>query len=107
MIKPYIIQSATLITYNGRKVPLEIIDHDIISKPVKIVKEQIEIERLKSLLTDGDPIGCHVDGRSVIGDKRPLSFEIVCESDSIAQICAKILNDGFLTVEQAKKYFKV
>ena len=41
MIKPYIIQSATLITYNGRKVPLEIIDHDIISKPVKIVKEQI------------------------------------------------------------------
>ena len=32
---------------------------------------QIEIERLKSLLTDGDPIGCHVDGRSVIGDKRP------------------------------------
>ena len=39
MIKPYIIQSATLITYNGRKVPLEI--HDIISKPVKIVKEQI------------------------------------------------------------------
>ena len=36
MIKPYIIQSATLITYNGRKVPLE-----IISKPVKIVKEQI------------------------------------------------------------------
>lgn len=33
---------------------------------------QIEIERLKSLLIDGDPIGCHVDGRSVIGDKRPL-----------------------------------
>lgn len=23
---------------------------------------QIEIERLKSLLIDGDPIGCHVDG---------------------------------------------
>lgn len=68
---------------------------------------QIEIERLKSFLIDGDPIGCHVDGRSVIGDKRPLSFEIVCESDSIAQICAKILNDGFLTVEQAKKYFKI
>lgn len=41
MIKPYIIQSATLITYNGRKVPLEIIDSDIVSKPVKIVKEQI------------------------------------------------------------------
>lgn len=25
---------------------------------------QIEIERLKSLLTDGDPIGCHVMGEA-------------------------------------------
>ena len=96
--------------------PLGIIPKDIyylnadkkrLSDLQEIEMYQIEIERLKSLLTDGDPIGCHVDGRSVIGDKRPLSFEIVCESDSIAQICAKILNDGFLTVEQAKKYFKV
>ena len=42
----------------------------------------------------------------VIGDKRPLYFEIECASDSIVRICAEILNDGFLTVEQAKKYFK-
>ena len=50
---------------------------------------QIEIGRLKSLLIDGDPIGCHVDGRSVIGDKRPLSFEIVCGSDSIHRYVQK------------------
>lgn len=41
MRKPYIVQSATLVTYGGRKLPLEIIDQDIVSKPVKVVKEQI------------------------------------------------------------------
>lgn len=37
MSKPYIVQSATLVTYGGRKSPLEIIDQDIVSKPVKVL----------------------------------------------------------------------
>lgn len=37
----YIIERVILITYNGRRLPLEIIDHEIITKPVKMVKEQI------------------------------------------------------------------
>ena len=41
MRHPYVIERATLITYNGRRLPLEIIDHKIISKPGKMVKEQI------------------------------------------------------------------
>ncbi len=41
MSKPYIIQSVILVTYDGKKMPLEIIDHNIISKPIKVVKEQI------------------------------------------------------------------
>lgn len=41
MSKPYIIQSATLVTCDGKEMPLEIIDHNIISKPIKVVKEQI------------------------------------------------------------------
>lgn len=41
MRQPYIIERVILITYNGRRLPLEIIDHEIITKPVKMVKEQI------------------------------------------------------------------
>lgn len=41
MSKPYIIQSVILVTYDGKKMPLEIINHNIISKPIKVVKEQI------------------------------------------------------------------
>lgn len=41
MRQPYVIEKVTLITYNGTRLPLEIIDHEIITKPVKIVKEQI------------------------------------------------------------------
>jgi hypothetical protein len=41
MRQPYVIEKVTLITYNGTRLPLEIIDHEIITKPVKLVKEQI------------------------------------------------------------------
>lgn len=41
MSEPYIIQSVILVTYDGKKMPLEIINHNIISKPIKVVKEQI------------------------------------------------------------------
>lgn len=75
------------------------LEKEIESKNIVIDMLNNEVARLESLLHDGEPIGCHVEEKSVIGDKCPLSFEIVCESDSIAQICAKILNDGFLTLE--------
>lgn len=65
------------------------------------------LDRVEDQLFNGDPIGCHVEGKQVIGDKRPLAFEITCESETIARICAEILNDGFLSVKQAEKYFSI
>lgn len=41
MRQPYVIERVTLITYNGTRLPLEIINHEIITKSVKLVKEQI------------------------------------------------------------------
>lgn len=38
-MKPYIITSIALITYSGKKIPLEVIDSQILKKPLKIVKE--------------------------------------------------------------------
>ena len=40
-MNPYLITSATLTTYSGKKVSVEIVDSQIFSKPVRVVKEQI------------------------------------------------------------------
>ena len=40
-MKPYVIASAVLITYDGKKIPLEHIESEIITRPVKSTKERI------------------------------------------------------------------
>lgn len=40
-MKPYIITYMSLITYSGRKIPLEIVESQILTKPLKIIKEKL------------------------------------------------------------------
>ena len=40
-MKPYIITSMSLITYSGRKIPLEIVESHILTKPLKAIKEKL------------------------------------------------------------------
>ena len=40
-MKPYIITSMSLITYIGRKIPLEIVESHILTKPLKAIKEKL------------------------------------------------------------------
>lgn len=41
MKHPYIITAATLVTYDGHRIPLEIIESEIIDRPRRLVEEQI------------------------------------------------------------------
>lgn len=41
MKRSYVIKKITLITYNGAEIVLDIIDNEIRSKPMKILKENI------------------------------------------------------------------
>lgn len=41
MRQPYRIKSITLITYDGKKIPVQLAQSEILSKPLKLVKEQI------------------------------------------------------------------
>ena len=40
-MKPYVITSAVLITYDGKKIPLERIRSEIITRPIQLTKERI------------------------------------------------------------------
>lgn len=40
-MKPYIIISMSLITYSGRKIPLEIVESHILTKPLKAIKDKL------------------------------------------------------------------
>lgn len=40
-MKPYVITSAVLVTYDGKKIPLERIRSEIITRPIKLTKERI------------------------------------------------------------------
>lgn len=38
---PYVITSAVLITYDGKKIPLENIESEIMTRPIQLTKERI------------------------------------------------------------------
>lgn len=40
-MSPYVITSAVLITYDGKKIPLERIRSEIITRPIQLTKERI------------------------------------------------------------------
>jgi hypothetical protein len=40
-MKPYIITSMSLITYSGRKIPLEIVESHILTKPLEVIKDKL------------------------------------------------------------------
>lgn len=40
-MSPYVITSAVLITYDGKKIPLENIESEIITRPIQLTKERI------------------------------------------------------------------
>ena len=54
-MNPYLITSATLTTYSGKKVSVEIVDSQIFSKPVRVVKEQILDGFCKACKSSNDP----------------------------------------------------
>lgn len=41
-MSPYVITSAVLITYDGKKIPLENIESEIITRPIQLTKERIQ-----------------------------------------------------------------
>lgn len=41
MKRPYIIQKLSLVTYDGRIIPLKIFEPEIIDKPIRLVKEKV------------------------------------------------------------------
>lgn len=38
--RPYVIQSITLLTYNGSKIPVSVVEERIIDIPIRITKEK-------------------------------------------------------------------
>lgn len=40
-MSPYVITSAVLITYDGKKIPLENIESEIMTRPIQLTKERI------------------------------------------------------------------
>jgi hypothetical protein len=40
-MSPYVITSAVLITYDGKKIPLENIESGIMTRPIQLTKERI------------------------------------------------------------------
>ena len=40
-MKPYVITSSVLVTYDGKKIPLENIESEIITRPIQLTKERI------------------------------------------------------------------
>ena len=53
-MNPYMITSATLTTYSGKKVTIDI-ESEILRKPVRIVKEQILDALCKECKNSNDP----------------------------------------------------
>ena len=39
--RPYVIQSITLLTYNGSKIPVSVVEERIIDIPIRIIKEKV------------------------------------------------------------------
>lgn len=56
-MKPYKITHIILITYSGKRIPLEIVSSEIINKPLKSMKEKI-LDSFKTM-TD-TPIDCEI-----------------------------------------------
>ena len=54
-MNPYLITSATLITYSGKKVSVDIIESEIFSKPIRVVKEHILDGFCKACKSSNDP----------------------------------------------------
>ena len=54
-MSPYLITSATLITYSGKKVSVEIIESKVFNKPIRAVKEQILDGFCKACKGSNDP----------------------------------------------------
>lgn len=54
-MNPYMITSAILTTYSGKKVSVEIVSSEIFSKPVRVVKELILDNFCKACKSSSDP----------------------------------------------------
>lgn len=39
--RPYVIRSITLLTYNGSKIPVSVVEERIIDIPIRIIKEKV------------------------------------------------------------------
>lgn len=39
--RPYVIQSITLLTHNGSKIPVSVVEERIIDIPIRIIKEKV------------------------------------------------------------------
>lgn len=50
--KPYIITGALAVTYGGRKLPLEVIGSEPITKPLRILEDEV----CKKFATMDDPV---------------------------------------------------
>lgn len=54
MQEPYIIKSLTLLTYDGRRIPIEVVKSEIIKEPIHKVKDRIYNKFKNYKMMNGD-----------------------------------------------------